>query len=87
MSHSELTYPLEAHLEIGEAMAWPLDSDPVRPEGGALGLERLAIAAGETVPSFEESRLSLLESLQQEAARDGKTLPAGYERFAALGLR
>jgi hypothetical protein len=79
-----LALPLEGYLEIGEASTLPLDGDTVQPEGGGLGLERLAMVEGGEAPSFEESRLALLAACQSEADRDGKALPPGYADFDAL---
>ena len=78
------TYPPEGYLELGEFEIPPLDGDPVPFERGALGLERLAMAEGQAVPDFEETRLNLLRLIEDEAERTGKPLPPGYAMFASL---
>jgi hypothetical protein len=76
--------PLHGYLEIGEVSTQPLAVDAPEPEAGGLGLERLAMVEGWPSPSFEDSRLSLLAALQEEAAVDGKALPSAYASFAAV---
>ena len=54
------------------------------PLGAAIGLERVAMAEGNAVPDFEETRLNLLRVIEDEARRTGKDLPPGYAKFASL---
>ncbi|MEM7443727.1 MAG: hypothetical protein AAF414_10405 [Pseudomonadota bacterium] len=77
------SYPPPGFIEIGEVAIEPIDGDPNGPEGAGLGLERLAMAQGQSIPDFEESRTALLQALEDEAARRGIALPPAYETFSS----
>ncbi|MCB1490147.1 MAG: hypothetical protein KDJ86_00730 [Bauldia sp.] len=74
-------YPPDGYIEIAE-IGIPLEGEGDQAAG--IGLERLALAEGETVPDFEETLLNLLRTIEDEAARTGKPLPDGYTKFASL---
>ena len=81
---ANLSYPPEGYIEIAEIGIAPLGDDPDAAQVGGIGLERVAMAEGETVPDFEETRLNLLRVIEDEARRTGKDLPPGYTMFASL---
>ena len=81
---AELAYPPADHIEIAEIEILSGDARPSEHEHGALGLERLAMAEGVPVPDFDETRLNLLRIIEDEARREGKPPPPGYDVFAAL---
>jgi hypothetical protein len=81
---AELSYPPEDHIEIAEVGIAPFGGDPNRPQVAAIGMERMAMAEGEAIPDFEETRLNLLRIIEDEARRTGKDLPPGYTMFASL---
>jgi len=78
--------PLDGYAEIAEIGITPLDGTRTDTETGSetggFGLERVIMAGDGLVPNFEASRQTLLQSIEEEAARDGKTLPPGYHLFA-----
>ncbi|MCB1487729.1 MAG: hypothetical protein KDJ88_09750 [Bauldia sp.] len=74
-------YPPEGFIEIAE-IGIPLEGEG--DQIGGIGLERLAMAEGETLPDFEETLLNLLRAIEDEAARTGRPLPDGYTKFASL---
>ncbi len=78
------SYPPEDHIEIAEVGIVPSGGDPDAPQIGGFGIERVAMAEGENVPNFEETRLNLLRIIEDEAERTGKELPPGYRMFASL---
>jgi len=80
---TERSYPPEGYMEIAEVGIAP-SSDPNGPQLGGIGVERVAMAEGEEVPDFEETKLNLLRIIEDEAARTGKDLPPGYTKFASL---
>jgi hypothetical protein len=79
-----LSYPPEGYLDIAEVGIAPFGGDPGRPLFAGLGLERIAMAEGEEVSDFGETRLNLLRVIEDEAKRTGKGLPPGYTMFASL---
>ncbi len=83
-SGAELSYPPEDHIEVAEVGIAPFGGDPNRPQGAGIGMERVAMAEGEAIPDFEETRLNLLRIIEDEARRTGKDLPPGYTMFASL---
>ena len=80
----DLSYPPVGYIEIAEVGIAPFGGDANRPQVGAIGLERVAMAEGEPSPGFEETRLNLLRIIEDEARRSGKELPPGYTMFASL---
>lgn len=70
-------YPPAGYIEIGEVGLAPS-------MGAGLGVERIAMAEGAPGPDFEETRLNLLRTIEDEAERTGKPLPDGYRLFASL---
>jgi hypothetical protein len=79
---ADFSYPPEDYIEIAEiGLGEPGRS---RHEGAGIGLERLAMAEGDDLPDFKESRLNLLQIIEDEARRTGKALPPGYTQFASL---
>ncbi len=79
-----VAYPPQGHIEIAEIGIASLEGDHHAPLDAAIGLERVAMAEGNAVPDFEETRLNLLRVIEDEARRTGKDLPPGYTMFAAL---
>lgn len=75
------SYPPPGFIEIGEAAIAPIDDEANGPEGGVLGLERLAMAQGHSIPDFEESRALLLRAIENEAERRGIDLPPAHAIF------
>jgi hypothetical protein len=80
----DLSYPPEGYVEIAEVGIAPLGDSPDGPQIGGFGVERVAMAEGETIPDFGETQLNLLRIIEDEAARTGKDLPPGYTMFASL---
>lgn len=81
---TELRYPLPGHLELGELVFATGRSAKTAIQEGGFGIERLLAARGDDVPSFEQSRQSLLAALEVEAQSRGVALPSGYQTFRAL---
>ncbi len=81
---AELSYPPEGYIELAEVGIAPFGGDPNRPQVGGFGIERVAMAEGEEIPDFEETKLNLLRIIEDEAKRTGKDLPPGYTMFASL---
>ncbi len=81
---AELSYPPEGHIELAEVGIAPFGGDPNRAQVGGFGLERVAMAEGEDIPDFEETKLNLLRIIEDEAKRTGKDFPPGYTMFASL---
>lgn len=77
-------YPLPGYIELGEVGISAPDKERDRAQIAGFGLERVAIAAGEVAPDYEETRLNLLRIIEDEAQRSGKELPPGYTKFASL---
>ena len=71
-------YPLEGHLELGEIILPDTPVQPLRPETGGLGLERVLMAAGKTSDDFADSRNKARIAIQNEAALRKVPLPSGY---------
>ncbi len=80
----EVAYPPQDHIEIAEIGIAPPEGAHDASLGAGIGLERVAMAEGEAVPDFEETRLNLLRIIEEEARRTGKDLPPGYTMFASL---
>lgn len=80
----DLSYPPAGYIEVAEVGISPIDQATVVSEEGGFGIERLAMAEGEDVFDFEETRLNLLRIIEDEAERTGKPLPPGYTKFASL---
>ena len=76
------SYPPDGYIEIGE-VSIELIGGAKGHEGAALGLERLAMAEGHAIPSFEKSRVALLRAIEKEAARRGIDLPPAYKTFSS----
>lgn len=77
------SHPVTGAIELGEIT---LRAGPRRDrvvEEGAFGLERLMMAQGKPVPSFDESRQALLAALAAEAKRRGVPLPDAHNAFKA----
>ncbi len=74
-------YPPPDHIEIAEI---GIARDAAGHTAAGLGLQRLAMAEGNPVPDFDETRLNLLRLLEDESERTGKPLPDGYTQFASL---
>jgi len=80
---SGLSYPPEGYQEIAEIGISPLEGAGGAEVGG-FGLERVVLAEGGAIPDFEQSRLALLQLVEDEAQSSGKDLPPGYDSFTAL---
>ncbi len=77
------SHPVSGAIELGE---FSLRAGPRRDlavEEGAFGLERLMMAQGKPVPSFAQSRATLVAMLASEAKRRGVPLPEAYRTFKA----
>lgn len=79
---AELSYPPAGFIEIAEVGIETFGGG--QPQVGGFGLERVAMAEGEEIPDFEETKLNLLRIIEDEARRTGKDLPPGYTKFASL---
>ncbi len=77
----EPIYPPPDYIEVADIGIAPEASGGI---GAGLGAARIAMAAGEEIPDFGETRLNLLRLLEDEAERTGKPLPDGYVQFASL---
>ncbi len=81
-SEGTLAYPLTGFLEIGESSLAEAGSGMGGTVGGGFGLERLALASGRQAPGYAQSRASLFDLAEQEAASSGTTLPEGLKAFS-----
>jgi hypothetical protein len=79
---TKISYPPDGFIEIAEIGL----HEPGNPRhlAAGIGLERVAMAEGEELPDFDETRLNLLRVIEDEARRTGKPLPPGYTKFASL---
>jgi hypothetical protein len=78
-----LEYPLPRYLELGEVVIEPDLAKVQAHEVAGLGLERLLLAQGHAMESFDESLKEAEKALEAEALRRGVSLPAGYDKLRA----
>lgn len=80
---SEPHYPLAGYLELGEVTI-PTEGDGPGVEEGGLGVERVAMARGDIVDTYEEALVVLVMAMEAEAKAREIQLPEAYHKFEAL---
>ena len=81
---SELNYPMDGFLEIGEYVLANSDESGDRSELLALGVERLAMARGDGRFSFEESVAAAISMIDDEASAHQVKRPTAYTTLTQL---
>jgi hypothetical protein len=71
-------YPLDGFIEIAELSLQALPVRDTKPEVAGVGIERVRLARGERVLTFEQSRRALLKDLEAEAGSRGIGLPPAH---------
>jgi hypothetical protein len=77
-----LKYPLPGHDEIAEVVIDPGAGNSLHRQIGGFGIERLMLAQGMEIDSFDASRQKALAAIKAEARRRGVALPKGYQIIA-----
>ncbi|MEM7124325.1 MAG: twin-arginine translocation signal domain-containing protein [Pseudomonadota bacterium] len=81
---SEHFYPLPGYLELGEVSISQASSGGSHLVEGGIGVERVAMARGDVVDTYEEALIVLANEMEAEAQERGVPLPSGFQQFQNL---